>query len=150
MKMEEMEKIEKKMFRLSKFLSRKMLMTKSRNGSEDVIIIRIRDLPALIQPKEDFKRILQARIEPAKRVKKRFQDNLRMIKKLKEEVVKEIPSQAVVEELKSRNRLLISELTVASEIEKIAPILRRMLKLLVKEESSKGTLKEVREEFQEI
>ena len=150
MKMEEMEKIEKKMFRLSKFLSRKMLMTKSRNGSEDVTIIRIRDLPALIQPEEDFKRILQARIESAKRIGKRFQDNLRMIKELREEIIKEISSQAVVEKLKSRNRLLISQLTVASEIEKIAPEVKKFLRLLVKEEASIRNLKKVREEFQEI
>ncbi len=143
----EVKKIEKKMFRLSKFLSRKMLVTRNKNGSKDTIIIKIRDLPGLIQPEEDFKRILQARIESAKRIGKRFQDNLRMIKELREEIIKEISSQAAVEELKSRNRLLVSELVMASEIEKIAPEVKRMLSLLSREESLKGTLKKVREEF---
>jgi len=143
----EVKRLEEKLLRLSKFLSRKVLVTRNKNGSKDTIIIKIRDLPGLIQPEEDFKRILQARIESAKRIGKRFQDNLRVIKELREEIIKEISSQAAVEELKSRNRLLVSELVMVSEIEKIAPEVKRMLSLLSREESLKGTLKKVREEF---
>ena len=154
MKME-VKRLEEKLLRLSKFLSRKWVEVESENESikraNNRKEIKIREIPGLMIDKEGFKEIiLLRRRESAKKVGKRFQDNLREIKKLKEEIIKEIPSQKIAEEMKSRNRLLVSELVMASEIEKIAPILKRMLKLLVKEESSKGTLKEVREEFQEI
>jgi len=152
--MEEMERLEKKLLRLSKFLSRKWVEVESENESikraNNRKEIKIREIPGLMINKEDFKGILLRRRESARKVGKRFQDNLREIKKLREEIIKEIPSQKIVEEMKSRNRLLVSELVVASEIEKIAPVLKKMLRLLSKEESSKGTLKEVREEFQEI
>ena len=149
-----MERLEKKLLRLSKFLSRKWVEVESENESikraNNRKEIKIREIPGLMINKEDFKGILLRRRESARKVGKRFQDNLREIKKLREEIIKEIPSQKIVEEMKSRNRLLVSELVVASEIEKIAPVLKKMLRLLSKEESSKGTLKEVREEFQEI
>ena len=154
MKMEEVKRLEKKLLRLSKFLSRKWADVESENESikraNNRKEIKIREIPGLMINKEDFKGILLRRRESARKVGKRFQDNLREIKKLREEIIKEIPSQKIVEEMKSRNRLLVSELVVASEIEKIAPVLKKMLRLLSKEESSKGTLKEVREEFQEI
>ena len=150
----EVKRLEEKLLRLSKFLSRKWVEVESENESikraNNRKEIKIREIPGLMIDKEGFKGILLRRRESAKKVGKRFQDNLREIKKLREEIIKEIPSQKIVEEMKSRNRLLVSELVMASEIEKIAPILKRMLKLLVKEESSKGALKEVREEFQEI
>jgi len=150
----EVKRLEEKLLRLSKFLSRKWAEVESENESikraNNRKEIKIREIPGLMIDKEGFKGILLRRRESAKKVGKRFQDNLREIKKLREEIIKEIPSQKIVEEMKSRNRLLVSELVMASEIEKIAPILKRMLKLLVKEESSKGALKEVREEFQEI
>jgi len=150
----EVKRLEEKLLRLSKFLSRKWAEVESENESikraNNRKEIKIREIPGLMIDKEGFKGILLRRRESAKKVGKRFQDNLREIKKLREEIIKEIPSQKIVEEMKSRNRLLVSELVMASEIEKIAPILKRMLKLLVREESSKGALKEVREEFQEI
>jgi len=152
------KELERKLLRLSKFLSRKwaevgsmetglIMGERANNRKNNRKEIKIREIPGLMIDEEGFKGILLRRRESAGKIVKRFQDNLREIKKLKREIVEKISSQAVAEELKSRNRLLVSELVMASEIEKVAPVLKRMLSLLSREESLKGTLKKVREEF---
>lgn len=140
----EVKELELELKRLSKFLSRKWSEVRSSNGSGREVI-RIRDLPGLILNEEEFKKmILRGKMEEAGKISKRFRENLREIKNLRQEIVKRIPSQEVVEKL---DRSLTSQLSLASEILKIAPRIKNVLSLLKKEESLERSLVQIRKKF---
>jgi len=138
----DVEILKKDLLLLSKFLDKVVILCEEE--------VRIRDLPACLLDKEDFKNKIRTQrlgIREMRLVKKRFQKNIKKISELRKKII-QIPLQEI------RNgkvdKLLLSELVTASQVEKDAKVIKELIDLIIKEEKYKEKIAEVRRKIKEI